>query len=90
MAAGVESVRALFSGATSVWSGARLRSMAGRTTVDTPLIGWVLVLNDNRAGCAFASKSTPLDAGPAQVAAYLAERAETSQAVHGGEVNQTT
>ena len=31
---------------TSVWSGARLRSMAGRTTVDTPLIGWVLVLND--------------------------------------------
>ena len=31
---------------TSVWSGARLRSMAGRTTVDTPLIGWVLALND--------------------------------------------
>ena len=31
---------------TSVWSGARLRSMAGRTTVDTPLIGWELVLND--------------------------------------------
>ena len=30
----------------SVWSGARLRSMAGRTTVDPPLIGWVLVLND--------------------------------------------
>ena len=26
--------------------GAKLRSMAGRTTVDTPLIGWVLVLND--------------------------------------------
>ena len=31
---------------TSVWSGARLRSIAGRTTVDTPLMGWVLVLND--------------------------------------------
>ena len=31
---------------TSVWSGARLRSMAGRTTVEAPWIGWVLVLND--------------------------------------------
>ena len=31
---------------TSVWSGAKLRSITGRTTVDTPLIGWVLALND--------------------------------------------
>ena len=31
---------------TSVWSGARLRSIAGRTTVDASLIGCVLTLND--------------------------------------------
>ena len=31
---------------TSVWSGARLRSIAGRTTVEASLIGWVLTLND--------------------------------------------
>ena len=31
---------------TSVWSGARLRSIAGRTTVEASLIGCVLTLND--------------------------------------------
>ena len=31
---------------TSVWSGARLRSMTGRTIVDASLIGWMLTLND--------------------------------------------
>ena len=31
---------------TSVWSGARFRSMAGRTTVDASLIGCVFTLND--------------------------------------------
>ena len=42
---------------TSVWSGARLRSMAGRTTVEAPWIGWVLVLNDGMTvrSCCFRS-----------------------------------
>ena len=31
---------------TSVWSRARLRSIAGRTTVEASLIGWVLTAND--------------------------------------------
>ena len=31
---------------TSVWSGARLRSIAGRTTVEASLMGWVLTAND--------------------------------------------
>ena len=30
---------------TRVWSGARLRSIAGRTTVEASLMGWVLTLN---------------------------------------------
>ena len=42
---------------TSVWSGARLRSMAGRTTVEAPWIGWVLELNDGMTvrSCSFRS-----------------------------------
>ena len=41
----------------SVWSGARLRSMAGRTTVDAPPMGWVLTLNDGMTvrSCSFRS-----------------------------------
>ena len=31
---------------TSVWSGAMLRRLAGRTTVAASLMGWVLTLND--------------------------------------------
>ena len=31
---------------TSVWSGARLRRLAGRTMVAASLIGWMLMLND--------------------------------------------
>ncbi len=31
---------------TSVWSGARLRSIAGRTSVEASLIGWMLTAND--------------------------------------------
>ena len=31
---------------TSVWSWARLRSVAGRTSVAASLIGWVATLND--------------------------------------------
>ena len=42
---------------TSTWSGARLRSMAGRTTVEAPWMGCVFVLNDGTIArsCSFRS-----------------------------------
>ncbi len=42
-----------------MWSGARLRSIAGRTTVEASLMGWVLTLND---GTMFRSWSCRLTA----------------------------